>query len=101
MFDVMRSFIDQNKAKKVKGATCTKALYRMTLASAKIMKLDKHLGNFKKGKDATFVVVNAPKKGKNPEEILLNLVSEHRKNRKNYDSVVERTYLNGKLIFKK
>lgn len=101
MFDVMRSFIDQNKAKKVKGATCTKALYRMTLASAKIMKLDKHLGNFKKGKDATFVVVNAPKKGKNPEEILLNLVSEHRQNRKNYDSLVERTYLNGKLIFKK
>jgi guanine deaminase len=101
MFDVMRSFIDQNKEKKVKGATCTKALYRMTLASAKIMKLDKKLGNLKPGKDATFIVVNSPKKGKSAEEILLNLISEHRLDRKNYDNVIQRTYLNGKLIFKR
>jgi guanine deaminase len=101
MFDVMRSFIDQNKEKKVKGATCTKALYRMTLASAKIMKLDKKLGNLKPGKDATFIVVNSPKKGKSAEEILLNLISEHRLDRKNYDNVIQRTYLDGKLIFKR
>lgn len=101
MFDVMRSFIEQNKKSKIKGATCTKALYRMTLASAKIMKLDKKLGNFKKGKDATFIVVGAPKKGKTTEEILMNLISEHRSDRKKYDQLVDRTYLNGKLIFKK
>lgn len=98
MFDVMRSFVDQNKEKKVSGATFVKALYRATLAGAEILGLGKMSGNLNKGKEATFIVVpmhtkELPKKA---EELLANLIEPHKKQRSKYSEMVKVVYLNGK-----
>lgn len=98
MFDVMRSFVDQNKKKNIKAATFVKALYRSTLAGAEIMGLSKTSGNLNKGKEATFIVVpmhdsNIPSK---PEKLLENLIEPHKMQRTKYSELVKEVYLNGK-----
>jgi guanine deaminase len=103
MFDVMRSFVAQNKLKKVSGATFTKALYRSTLAGAEIMGLSKRAGNFGKNKDVNFIVVPLKKNvtPKNAEEALDKLIGPHATGRHNYDSLVSHTCYKGIFIFKK
>lgn len=103
MFDVMRSFVDQNMKKGVKGATYVKALSRSTLAGAEIMGLEKKTGNFAKNKDANFIVVPLKKSvtAKSAEEILNKVVGQHRAARKNYGTLVSHTFLQGNLIFKR
>ena len=103
MFDVMRSFVDQNKKKNVKGATYVKALYRSTQAAADIMGLSKSAGNFAKNKDANFIVVPLKKSvvARNAEEVLTKLVGQHKLKRANYDGLVASTCYKGNFIFKK
>ena len=103
MFDVMRSFVDQNKKKGIKEATYVKALNRSTLAGAELMGVSKKMGNLQKHKEANFIVVPLKKKitARNAEEILLKLIGQHKRSRKSYDSLVSQTYLKGDLIFQK
>ncbi len=100
MFDVMRSFVDQNKKAGVKDATYLKALYRSTLAGAQIMKHDEWSGNLEVGKDANFIVIPLKKNiaSAKPEEILRSMIIPHRLKRENYDSLVKSVYYRGKLI---
>jgi guanine deaminase len=102
MFDVMRSFVDQNKKKKINDATYVMALYRSTLAGAKILGMGKNAGNFEKGKDANFIVVPVKKNmtGRTPEEILQKLIGQHKLKRSLYDHLVSLTYYKGLAIFK-
>jgi guanine deaminase len=98
MFDVMRSFVDQNRRAKRKGATYIKALYRATLAGARVLGLSKRCGNFKPGKDGTFLVVKMPA-GMNPssaESALAGLIEPHIHHRERYDGLVSKVYLRGK-----
>jgi guanine deaminase len=99
MFDVMRSFVDQNKRKKIAGASYTKALYRSTLAGAEIMGLGKKSGNLNKGKEASFIVVPLPdlKMPTDPEILLQKLIEPHKKQRNKYAEIVKEVYLNGRL----
>jgi guanine deaminase len=102
MFDVMRSFVAQNKRKKIAGATFIKALYHSTVASANILELKTVTGNFDKGKELSFVVVSLPP-GKLPadaEGLLKKLIEPHRRQRQEYAKLIKAVYLNGKKIFK-
>jgi guanine deaminase len=101
MFDVMRSFVDQNQRKKVKGATHVKALYRSTLAGAEILKLGKTRGNLEKGKIANFIAVDMPKglKGTDKaEDILKKIVATHKKERHLYDDLVRQVFFHGERV---
>lgn len=101
MFDVMRSFVHQNK-KVSKDATYVKALYRSTLAGAEILGCGKFSGNLNKGKDASFVVVPMPKNKlpKDAESALELVIEPHKKKRENYASLVSGVYMNGKAVTK-
>jgi guanine deaminase len=98
MFDVMRSFVDQNK--KNKKATFIKALYRSTLAGAEVLKVEKKAGNFKIGKEANFILCEMPKKSsKNAEELLKNLIEPLAKQRNGYDQLPTGVFYQGKQLF--
>lgn len=98
MFDVMRSFVEQNK--KNKKATFVKALYRATLAGASVLKLEKKTGNFKAGKTANFFLCDKPKKSaKNAEELLKNLIQPMAKKRSAYDHLPTGVYYQGQQLF--
>lgn len=101
MFDVMRSFVEQNKKKKIAGATYIKALFRSTLAGAEILGLAKRAGNFAKNKEASFVVIPLKKslKPRNAEEALAKFIEQHKLSRKSYDSLASHTCSKGKFIF--
>ncbi len=98
MFDVMRSFVDQNKRKHVSGATYVKALYRATLAGAEILGLNRRTGNLNRGKDASFIVIplNGLKLPDEPELLLKRMIESHRGNRAHYSKLITAVYLNGK-----
>ncbi len=102
MFDVMRSFVDQNKKIKNSAATYTKALYRSTLAGAEILGVSKTAGNLAKGKEASFIIVPLDKKIKprTAEELLSKLIGQHKLKREKYDSLVGATFYKGKILFK-
>jgi guanine deaminase len=102
MFDVMRSFVDQNKKKNISDASYVMALYRSTLAGAKILGMGKNAGNFEKEKDANFIVVPMKKNitGRNPEEVLQKLIGQYKLKRSLYDNLVSKTYYKGLAIFK-
>ncbi len=101
MFDVMRSFVEQNKKAKRKGATYKKALYRSTLKGAEHLRISRKNGNLLKNKFANFITVKAPKKShaKNVEERLAELVKPGQKKRKYYDSIVKSVYYRGHSKF--
>jgi guanine deaminase len=102
MFDVMRSFVDQNKKKKI-NATFTEALYRSTLAGAEILNLSKKKGNFEQGKELNFLAVRAPKvsKSDNAEKILTKIIQPYAKKRHLYDNLCTEVYFQGECVFKK
>lgn len=97
MFDVMRSFVDQNKKKGVKEATYVKALYRSTLAGATILGVNKTSGNLDLGKEANFIVVPMSSNSypKSAEKLLESLILPYRAKRNLYGVIVSHTYLNG------
>ncbi len=98
MFDVMRSFVDQNK--KNKKATFVKALYRSTLAGAKVLGLEKVAGNFKKAKKANFIVIPRPSKSSTSAESLLkNTIMPYQNKRQELDQIVSCVFYHGKRIF--
>lgn len=102
MFDVMQSFVSQNKEAGVKGATYTKALHRATVAGARALKMEKTSGNFESGKFANFIVVNSPKDlTGSSEKILDRIISTNKKSRKKYDKMVEQTFYRGECVFSK
>ena len=103
MFDVMRSFVDQNKKSAPREATYVKALYRSTLAGAKILGCDKKTGNLVKNKEASFIVVpfKAKQDLRNAEELLLQMIGPLKNQRSSYEDLVSYTCLKGKMIFKR
>lgn len=102
MFDVMRSFVDQNAKKKVKGATYTKALYRSTLAGAEILGVEKTSGNLSKKKLANFIVV--PLKDvqtlRTAEEVLNRLIGPLKLKRAKYDELVSHVIFEGRELLR-
>lgn len=99
MFDVMDSFVKQNKNNK--SATYTKAIYRCTLKSAQILGLKRH-GNFSKGFQGDFLVLNfspqiANKECCDAEEVLFKLMAKFKK-RCDYLNIVALTYLNSEIV---
>jgi guanine deaminase len=101
MFDVIRSFVDQNKKHKVSGATYIKGLYRATLAGAEMLQLEKESGNLKPLKMANFIVLHTPKKKlhETVEDILKALVKPIQKKRILSDKIVEMTFCKGELVY--
>lgn len=103
MFDVMRSFVAQNKKAKVTGATYTKALYRSTKAGAEILKMGKKKGNLSTGMEGNFMVLSGIKfkKDDKAEDILARLVDKHKKDRENYDDLPDKVIYQGNIIYSK
>ncbi len=100
MIDVMNSFVEQNKVRKIKEATYTKALYRSTLAGARILKLGTSHGNFIKGKEAHFVALLKGKKTyKDGEEALRDSLRPSVKKRELCSFLVKKVYYQGKTVF--
>jgi imidazolonepropionase-like amidohydrolase len=101
MFDVMRSFVDQNAKAKVKGATYVKALNRATNSGAQILKVDKKKGNFEVGKQANFIAVDYPKlsqKTEDAELILKKVINTHKNDRDKYQTLVKSVFYNGEKL---
>ncbi|MCP4914760.1 MAG: amidohydrolase family protein [Oligoflexia bacterium] len=97
MFDVMNSFVEQNKKKKISGVTYVMALYRATLAGAKLMHLDKVTGNFAKAKEANLFLVKSPRNCRNSQEAIARI--SNRKGRSKQDELVSECYFQGKQVF--
>ncbi len=98
MFDVMESFVRQNKKAGVKGATRVKALYRATLAGASILGLERITGSFKVGKEANFMVVQVSSRvlsGGNAEQVLERLHAGVRR-RSAFDTLVASSWIKGR-----
>lgn len=101
MFDVMRSFVEQNR-KTANQTTYTKALFRATLAGAKVMKADKLSGNLSVGKEANFIVVNAPRtKMNSAEQVIEAIVNKSKRKRSEYDDLAQAVYFQGECLFKR
>lgn len=100
MFDVMKSFVQQNKKKK-NGATYERALFRATLMGAKILNQDKVAGSLDKGKWANFIVVPSPdiRKGESSESVLKLLLENKYISRDVLDFLVEHTFYKGELYY--
>jgi guanine deaminase len=111
MFDVMQSFVLQNKKAKNKGATYIKALFRATLAGAKILRQHKTCGNLNKGKWANFLILDQGLEEKNASkklaisskacELLLSRILNSVSSREKYDTFVKHTVYQGKFIYSK
>lgn len=99
MFDVMRSFVEQNREKGIKDATYVKALYRATLAGAEILDVSKKTGNLSPGKEASFIVVNLEGRAHSTaEETIENLCSRHSQKREHYDEMVQLVAWRGRAL---
>lgn len=98
MFDVMRSFVDQNKKANVKGVSYKEALYRATLAGAEILGKGKSSGSLEEKKDATFLVLDVapPNKGNSVEYYLEKIISRGLKTRSKYSEKIVARYIDGK-----
>jgi len=96
MFDVMKSFVNQNLKIGNKKATYTKALNRSTNVPTQFLKLKK-CGNFTVGNQATFLILNKTKisKSDNAEAILKRKIENS--SRKNSEQLIQYTFINGKL----
>ncbi|MDQ8187758.1 amidohydrolase family protein [Pelagicoccus sp. SDUM812002] len=103
MFDVMSSFVSQNRDEGVFAATYCKALYRSTLAGAQILGHADHKGNFATGKSFDFIECIAPPsdaKCGTAEELLLATIGQAQ-NRSEFDNFVLRTIIDGQSVFEK
>lgn len=107
MFDVMRSFVDQNARAGNAGATYTRALYRSTQACAEFLEIGDRTGNFAVGKEATFVVVPVAdgvvsadaSADADADGILEAIIATGRSDRNAYDHLPRETWLRGQRIF--
>lgn len=100
MFDVMRSFVDQNRSSGVEEATYVKALYRATLAGADILGVGKKTGNLNPGKEASFIVIPASDSlRESAEKTLESLHSPYFYERGKYEDLVNGVVLKGQTLF--
>lgn len=101
MFDVIRSFVDQNRQKMIQEATYKMGLYRSTLAGAKLLNLEKACGNLNPGKQANFLVLPkiTTEIPDDVESILASYINKGRKNRLSYDNLVKKVFYKGHLAF--
>lgn len=101
MFDVMRSFVRQNRRAGICEATFTKALFRATQAGAEIMGVGERTGNFLPGKWANFIVCPfsfRAEDGMGGEEILERLTAPLDADRTRCESLVSRTFYRGREL---
>lgn len=101
MFDVMESFVSQNKAAGCESASYTQALYRSTTVGAELLGLGENKGRLAEGYDfdAIKVSVNREVLDKGDAEVILESVLQSVKLRSEYDGLVESTYIKGNLRF--
>ena len=100
MFDVMRSFVDQNRNTGVEEATYIKSLYRATLAGAEILGVGKKTGNLNPGKEASFIVVPMHDSAReNAEKTLESMLSPYFYEREKYEDIVNGVFLKGHTVF--
>jgi guanine deaminase len=98
MFDVMNSFVEQNKKKYPKKTTYTKALYRSTVSGAKMLNLEKTNGNLESGKWANFIVLNMPKVESSKitsEQLLEKIIKSKSNKRSEYDQMPQQVFYQG------
>lgn len=103
MFDVMASFVAQNREADIAAATYAKALYRSTLAAAEILGYASRKGNFAPGKAFDIIQCIDPPASAEPkdaEELLCSTITQA-KARSEYDSFVLSTVVNGQIVFEK
>ena len=98
MFDVMSSWVSQNRKAKRKGVSFKKALYRCTLKSAQILKMQAKRGNLSIGKEADFIVLTESVQGRSVEKNLARLMSKSPNQRQRYQNLVAQVYLSGNKI---
>src|SRR5690606_31704436 len=104
MFDVMRSFVEQNKKANVSGASFVKALFRSTMAGAEILGFEKKKGNFLKGKELNFITMKSSKKIEKLErakEVIEVIVKKHAKKRERYDESVSKVFYQNQFLFQR
>ncbi len=103
MFDVMRSFVMQNRKIKNTKATYTRALYRSTVMGAKILGIDHQVGEIKKDREASFLFVELPPKSKktSAEKFLKKLIEKKKNKRDDYKNYVFETIFKGESIYSK
>jgi guanine deaminase len=103
MFDVMRSFVSQNKKIKNSKATYTRAIYRSTIMGAKILGIENEVGEIKKNREASFIFVELAPKNKclRAEDFLKKIIEANKKNRAEYKNLVFETVYKGKPIYSK
>lgn len=102
MFDVIRSFVDQNHERGIKDATYVKALYRATLAGAEILDVSKRTGNLDPKKEANFIVVPL-KNGvrENAEKTLEGIVLSNARTREHYEKIVNLVTWHGQVLYER
>lgn len=102
MLDVMNSFVKQHVRKGKKSASYVMALYRSTLAGAKLLQIEKEFGNFEAGKWANIVVLRPSKKRTNSAELSLKqlLLPLWKKREKTHQLVKDVFYKGERLSYK-
>jgi guanine deaminase len=103
MFDVIKSFVNQNHKKKIKEATFSKGLYHATLAGAEILRLEKECGSLEKNKWANLIFVKSPSSisQKNNGEVVLKKIINSKKQRNEFSELIFETYFRGELVYSK
>ncbi|MGF1531914.1 MAG: amidohydrolase family protein [Puniceicoccaceae bacterium] len=102
MFDVLESFVRQNRAAGVAGGTYCRGLYRATVAGARICGWGEKKGRLAVGFDFDAVRIGWPEEygpGSEPEQILEGVLS--RSSRADYEAMVEETIVGGKSVFRR
>jgi guanine deaminase len=102
MFDVMQSFVAQNRRMNNREATYGKALYRATLKGAELLKLQKQTGNLQPGKWANFIVCDIDFEAKphwTGEALLREMLNTPGQNRELMSSIVRKTFYKGVEVY--
>ena len=102
MFDVMESFVSQNRAAGVSNASYIQALYRSTTIGAELLGLGATKGRIAVGSDFDAILVPVDQKllvAGEPEAILKSVVQSV-KTRQEYDGLVKSTIIKGDVRFK-
>ncbi|MBT3237037.1 MAG: amidohydrolase family protein [Bdellovibrionales bacterium] len=99
MFDVIRSFVEQNRRAGL-NPTYTQGLFRSTLASAEIMGQKDLLGSFAPGKWANWLMLSGPNLNSklDGEGVLSSLIGNKQQSRSDFYQLIQGRYYRGKMI---